>query len=206
MSEKKKNVVDLPLFAEDIRRLLKDPKSLPPIDSWTPTREGEIDIVIAASGEWFYQGVKMERLAVVQLLSSILKREGDEYYLVSPAEKLKIRVEDVPFSVVMMDVEGEGKEQNIHFSTQTGDCFTLSEAHPFRLDQKKNGEASPYLLVRAGMEAKMNRSVYYEFVDLLQELDGSVPNYARVKVAGTIKDEELPEMGVWSSGKFFYIG
>jgi hypothetical protein len=204
---KKKNFSDLPSFASDIRELLKDPKALPPVESWHPEREGEIDILINSVGEWLYQGNKMERLSVVQLLSTILRREGDEYYLVSPAEKLKISVEDVPFSVVMMDVEGEGINQSLHFSTQVGDCFTLSQEHALRLSYNQKGEPSPYVHVRNDMEAKLSRSVYYELVDKLVELDGSVPE-AQIVSPLKIRDEflssaDLPTVGVWSAGKFF---
>jgi hypothetical protein len=204
---KRKNFSDLPAFASDIRKLLKDPKSLPPVESWHPEREGEIDILINSSGEWLYQGSKMERLSVVQLLSTILKKEGDDYFLVSPAEKLKLQVEDVPFLVVMMDVEGEGVEQTLNFSTQVGDCFTLSPEHRLRVSYNEKGEPSPYLYVRNGMEAKLNRSVYYELVDKLVELDGSVPLEVQVKQSEireeSVQEDDLPAMGVWSAGKFF---
>lgn len=204
---KRKNFSDLPAFASDIRKLLKDPKSLPPVESWKPEREGEIEILINSSGEWLYQGTKMERLSVVQLLSTILRKEGDNYFLVSPAEKLKLQVEDVPFVVVMMDVEGEGLEQSLHFSTQVGDCFTLSPEHALRISYNQKGEPSPYLHVRAGLEAKLNRTVYYELVDKLIELDESVPEDKLIKPTGnqrvSSQEDNLPAMGLWSAGRFF---
>lgn len=204
---KKKNFSDLPSFASEIRELLKDPKALPPVESWKPEREGEIDILINSTGEWLYQGNKMERLSVVQLLSTILRKEGENYFLVSPAEKLKLQVEDVPFAVVMMDVEGEGKDQSLHFSTQVGDCFTLSQEHALRLSYNQKGEPSPYIHVRNGMEAKLNRSVYYELVDKLIELDASVEESQVVTQARSqgesVPKNDLPTVGVWSAGKFF---
>lgn len=204
---KRKNFSDLPAFTSDIRKLLKDPKALPPVESWKPEREADIDILIKASGEWLYQGNKMERLSVVQLLSTILRKEDDDYFLVSPAEKLKLQVEDVPFVVVMMDVENEGAAQSLHFSTQVGDCFTLSSEHRLRVSFNEKGEPSPYLHVRAGLEAKLNRSVYYELVDKLIELDDSVPEDRRIKrlecLEISAEEENLPTMGVWSAGKFF---
>jgi hypothetical protein len=204
---KRKNFSDLPAFASDIRKSLKDPKSLPPVESWQPEREGEIDILINASGEWLYQGTKMERLSVIQLLSSILRKEGDDYFLVSPAEKLKLQVEDVPFIVVMMDVEDEGIEQSLHFSTQVGDCFTLSPEHLLRVCYNQKGEPSPYVYVRAGLEAKLNRSVYYELANKLVELNDSVPEEKRILQSGhqisLAEPDNLPAMGVWSAGKFF---
>ncbi len=201
---KKKNIQDLPTFASDIRELLKDPKKLPPIESWQPERVGEIDILINSSGEWLYQGNKMERLSVIQLLSSILRKEEHEYYLVSPVEKLKIKVEEVPFVAVMMDVEGEGVDQSLHFSTQQGDCFTLSPEHLLRVEINEKGEPSPYIHVRAGLEAKLNRSVYYELADKLQELDDKIPKSVQVwGQSENSAEQNLPAMGVWSAGKFF---
>tara|TARA_R110001592_G_scaffold341474_2_gene630572 strand:+ start:5193 stop:5825 length:633 start_codon:yes stop_codon:yes gene_type:complete len=204
---KRKNFSDLPAFTSEIRKLLKDPKSLPPVESWKPEREGEIDILIKASGEWLYQGSKMERLSVIQLLSTLLRKEGDDYFLVSPAEKLKLHVEDVPFIVLMMDIEGEGIDQSVHFSTQVGDCFTLSQEHALRLSYNEKDEPAPYIHVRNGMEAKLNRSVYYEFVDHLIELEDSVPKDKQIKQSGhsvsSIKQDGLPAMGVWSAGRFF---
>lgn len=203
---KKKNFSDLPAFASEIRKLLKNPKSLPPVKSWHPEREGEIDILIKSSGEWFYEGKEMERLSVVQLLSTILRKDGDNYFLVSPSEKLKLQVEDVPFVAVMMDVEGEGFEQSLHFSTQVGDCFTLSQEHTLRVSYNQKGEPAPYIHVRDGMEAKLSRSVYYELADKLIELDASVLKAKQLSHDSQEKvreEDDLPAMGVWSAGKFF---
>lgn len=206
---KKKNFSDLPAFAAQIRELLNNPKSLPPIDTWQPEREADIDITIKATGEWLYQGNKMERLSVVQLLSTILKKEGDQYFLVSPAEKLRLEVEEVPFVVVMMDVEGEGEAQSVHFSTQVGDCFTLSDEHPLRVVYNNRQEPAPYVHVRSGLEAKLNRSVYYELVDKLQELDSTIPADHRLRSGQLTQslDEKsaMPEMGLWSKGKFHIL-
>tara|TARA_R110002072_G_scaffold133803_4_gene274334 strand:+ start:14576 stop:15208 length:633 start_codon:yes stop_codon:yes gene_type:complete len=204
---KKKNFSDLPAFASDIRKLLKGPKLLPPVESWRPERVGDIEILITSSGEWLYQGSKMERLSVVQLLATILRKDGDEYYLVSPAEKLKLEVEDVPFLVVMMDVEGVGAEQSLHFSTQVGDCFTLSPEHALRVSYNEKGEPSPYVHVRAGLDARLSRSVYYELADKLIELDDSVAEEQLIKPVNQEQKgfckSDLPTMGVWSAGKFF---
>lgn len=192
---KKKNVSDLPAFASDIRALLKDPKSLPPIETWRPERIGEIDIQIRSSGEWFYQGNKMERHSVVQLLSTILLKEDGAYYLVSPSEKLKLDVEDVPFVIEMMDIEGEGEQQCLHFSTQMGDCFTLSPEHTLRVSYNEKGEPRPYVHVRNGLEARLSRSVYYELAEKIMLPDAQENN--------TLGEDDLPAMGVWSAGKFF---
>ena len=204
--EKKKKLPDLPAFAAEIRKLLDEQAELPPVESWQPEREGEIDIVINRQGEWLYQGEPMVRHSVVQLLSSILRKDDDDYFLVTPHEKLKITVEDVPFIVQMMDVENEpesaaGKKQRIHFSTQVGDCFTLSPEHALTVCYNEREEPAPYVHVRAGMYARLNRSVYYELVDHLAERDASLPEDQVIR-----SEERKPaasELGLWSGGKFF---
>lgn len=203
---KKKKLPDLPAFAAEIRQLLDQQAELPPVESWKPERQGEIDIVINRNGEWLYQGELMSRHAVVQLLSSILRKDGEDYFLVTPQEKLKITVEDVPFIVQMMDVENTAesasvKQQLIHFSTQIGDCFTLSPEHPLKVVYNDRDEPAPYVLVRAGMYARLSRSVYYQLVDLLEELDISLPE--EQVVYPEKQGEEGQLMGVWSGGRFF---
>lgn len=177
---------DLPSIATQIRELVGEEDSLPPVESWNPERVGEIDIRIDSNGEWFYQGDKMERQAVVRLLSRILRKDGEEYFLVTPYEKMKIEVSDVPFVVVMMDKEDEGEAQKIHFSTQQGDYFTLSSEHPLEIIYNERNEPTPYVSVRHALKAKLNRPVYYELADVVCE-----------------RFEGSKELGVWSDGQFF---
>jgi hypothetical protein len=205
----KKKRPDLPAFAAEIRQLLEQQAELPPVDSWYPEREGEIDILINRNGEWLYQGEPMVRQSVVQLLSSILRKDGEDYFLVTPHEKLKICVEDVPFLVQLMDVEHEaGSESNIarkiHFSTQVGDCFTLSPEHAFKLVYNDRDEPAPYVHVRGGMYARLNRSVYYELVELLDACDASIPEDSIVSASSDHRALDAP--GVWSAGKFHIFG
>ena len=88
---------DLPSFASELRELVREDGSIPPVETWKPTREGEIDIKIDLHGVWFHDGEEMTRMPVVRLLSSILRKEGEEYFLVTPAEKMKIQVDDCSF-------------------------------------------------------------------------------------------------------------
>lgn len=168
---------ELPNIAAELTDLIEHNDTLPPISSWQPGRIAEIDIEIDAQGQWFYQGEPMVRGAVVRLLSRIMLKEGDDYFLVSPSEKLKIRVADVPFVVRLMSVEGQGDEQILHFSTNVGDHFSVGAEHPLRISQRTNGDTVPYVRVRAGLDAKLLRSVYYELAEYAQaspEGDGYV--------------------------------
>jgi hypothetical protein len=160
---------ELPNIPEDIRKLVEEGKSLPPVDKWHPEREGEIDIRIARDGQWYFQGDLMTREATVRLFSTILRRDGHDYFLVTPAEKQKIQVDDVPFIVRLMDVEEAGTPaQKIHFSTNVGDSFTLSSEHV--LEMLAHGDdVAPYVRVRGALKARLSSPVYYELVRYVEE-------------------------------------
>lgn len=178
--------IELPNFASQIRELVGEGRTIPPVDTWQPEREGEIEIRIARDGAWFYQGERMERDAVVQLFSTILRKDGSEYFLVTPVEKLKIEVEDAPFVVRMIDVEGQGKSQCLHCSTNVGECFTIDKDHQLELEYNHNGDPLPYVVVRRNLRALLQRPVYYELAEL------AVPS-----------EQDSEKLGIWSAGEFF---
>lgn len=164
-------------------------KGLPPVHLWEPEYCGELDIRIARDGTWYYLGTPFKRERLVRLFSTVLRYDDDgKYYLVTPVEKIAITVDDVPFSIVDMDVEGEGKSQEITFTTGVGDEVTVDADHPLRISfDVETKEPSPYVLVRARLEGLINRAVYYKMVDIAEdfEVDG------------------VPMFGVWSCGQFF---
>lgn len=177
----------LPNIPEDIRKLVDEGRALPPVELWHPTREGVVAIRIARDGQWFFQDEPMTREATVHLFSTILRKDGEDYFLVTPAEKQKIEVEDVPFVVRLMDVENPGTSaQKIHFATNVGDHFTLSLAHPLMFEQDKNGAPLPYVLVRSTLRARLLTTVYYSLAELAVE-------------------NGLAEFGIWSDGCFFLL-
>ncbi len=142
-------------------------KSLPPVDQWNPAFCGDVDIRIARDGNWFHEGRPFLRQPLVRLLSSILKREGDEYFLVSPVEKMRIQVEDAPFVVVGVTQESDeiGDAPVLIFRTLTDDIIRLDAEHPLRVQTDAlTGEPRPYIQVRGGMEARIHRPVFYELV------------------------------------------
>lgn len=166
-------------------------RSLPPVEKWKPDFCGDIDMVIKRDGLWFYEGSPIGRAKLVRLFSTVLKREGDQYFLVTPVEKLGITVEDVPFVAVLMDAAGEGRSQSLTFTTNVGEKIVAGPEHRlvFRGDVK-SGEASPYLHVRKGLEARVARAVFYDLVELGE----------------THQIEGENQFGVWSGGKFFPLG
>ena len=175
---------DLFSFAADLADL-ECGGSLPPVDKWNPEYCGEIDIVIKRDGVWFHEGTPIGRAKLVRLFSTILKREGDEYFLVTPVEKMKITVEDVPFQAVQLEIanQGDRDKQLLTFRTNMGEQVTAGPDN--RLIFSPAGEEVedliPYIHVRSGLNARLSRPVYYQLAELVAE------------------DED----GVWSAGEFF---
>ena len=147
-------------------------RKLPPVASWHPTREGAIDIRIAADGTWYHEGSVIGRPALVRLFSTILRRDPEGFCLVTPAEKLAIEVEDAPFVIVDLEVKGAGADQQILLITNVGEAILLGPDHPLRVAGPAV-QPRPYVEVRAGLEALIGRSTYYRLADLCsQEADG----------------------------------
>ncbi|WP_425450014.1 DUF1285 domain-containing protein [Virgifigura deserti] len=153
---------------------------------------GDFDIRIGRDGTWFYHGSPIGRKPLVRLFASVLRREADGgYYLVTPAERGRIVVEDAPFTAVELTVRGSGHDRTLSFRTNLDDEVTADTDHPIRVAQNPDtAEPSPYILVRDGLEALILRSVYYELVALGEQRE----------IAG----EE--QYGVWSKGRFFPLG
>lgn len=159
-------------------------RGLPPIEKWNPPLSGDIDIVIKANGSWWHEGTPFVREKLVQLFSSILKREGDSFFLVTPVEKWRIQVEDAPFVVRLISAEGQGREQKINLVTNTGEGFVLGDSHRLEMHLDSKGDEVPYVEVRAGLYAKFSRNAYYQLAEL-----------------ALVESHKTP--GVWSGGVFF---
>lgn len=150
-------------------------RSIPPLEKWQPERQGEMDLVIKANGEWWHEGTKITRQSLVDLFASILWQEGPEYYLKTPVEKLRINVEDVPFLITEVNVI-EQKEQGtslIEFISSTGDVVHLDDEHPLEMGDYQ-GEERPYIEVRFGMKGLISRNVLMHLTKIgeLTEHDG----------------------------------
>lgn len=164
-------------------------RRLPPVEQWHPAHCGEIDIRIARDGTWFHQGMPIGRKEIVRLFSTILRKDADGVHLVTPVEKMRIRVDDAPFVAVLLDAEGAGSNQTLIFTTNVGDEVRAGAENPLRVStNSESGEPAPYVHVRGGLEARISRAVFYQLVELA--------------VAGAEPDV----LGVWSSGSFFPLG
>ncbi|MFC3609052.1 DUF1285 domain-containing protein [Stutzerimonas tarimensis] len=138
---------------------------LPPVHLWDPPFCGDIDMRIARDGSWHYQGMPLQRAAMVRLFSRVLRRDGDRYFLVTPVEKVGIEVDDAPFQAVSVQIEG-GVTQRLRFTTNAGDEVVAGADHPVRVvTDKQSGEPRPYIHVRAGLEALIQRTPFYEMVE-----------------------------------------
>lgn len=133
-----------------------------PVHLWNPDFCGDLDMRIARDGTWFYLGTPIGRLPLVKLFSSILKKEGDDYFLVTPVEKVGIKVEDVPF--IAVDFETDGGV--VTFTTNVGDNCALGPDHPMHLVNNEKGEPAPYVRVRTNLEARIDRKSFYRLVDI----------------------------------------
>ena len=138
-------------------------KQLPPVHLWQPEREGEIDIVINEQIQWFHEGAAFQRDSLVKLLSSILRLDGEDYYLVTPQEKLKITVFDVPFQIVSVVASKEQPDLLLAI-TNTEDVIPLDNHTNWQLREFQGGEI-PYIEVRDGLFARVSRSVYYHLIE-----------------------------------------
>jgi uncharacterized protein len=172
-------------------------KGLPPVHLWNPDFCGDIDMRIARDGTWYYLGTPIGRKPMVRLFSTIIRRDGDDYFLITPVEKVGIRVDDAPFVAVAADDGGEqphhgfAADQLLRFTTNVEDEVTAGAEHPIRVEiDPATLEPAPYLLVRRNLEALIHRNVFYQLVELAveREIDGQ------------------PWLGVWSGGQFYPIG
>ena len=163
---------------------------LPPVHLWNPPFCGDLDIRIARDGTWYYLGTPIGRKPLVRLFSTILKREGDQYFLVTPVEKVGITVDDAPFVAVDFNIAAQDDSQIITFETNVGDHVSADHHHPIRVVRDtQTGEPAPYVMVRGGMEALIDRKSFYRLVDLGE----SAPH------------DGQDWFGIWSMGTFFPV-
>lgn len=156
-----------------ISRATRAGKGLPPVHRWNPEFCGDLDMEIRRDGTWFYLGTPIGRMPLVQLFSTVLRKDEDgKTYLVTPVEKVGIRVEDAPFVAVEMNAQGEGDEQIITFRTNVGDVVEAGPENPLRfVDEAETGGLKPYVLVRGRLEALVARPVMYELVNHGEDIE-----------------------------------
>jgi hypothetical protein len=155
--------------ARDATNVGSGEKGLPPVHLWNPPFCGDLDMRIAGDGTWFYLGTPIGRPALVRLFSTILKREDGKHFLVTPVEKVGIRVDDAPFLAVEMQKMSDERGRLLRFRTNVDDWVACDAAHQLRFKAAADGGLTPYLHVRADLWAKVTRAVYYDLVDMGEE-------------------------------------
>ena len=161
-------------------------RGLPPVHLWNPPHCGEIDIVIRRDGVWLHEGTPMGREALVRLFSTVLRKDDDGVYLVTPVEKMRITVEDAPFIATRVDRVGGA----LRFLTNVGDEVEAGPDHAIRVEVGEGGAPRPYLHVRRGLDARIARPVFYELVEMATER----------------KTPDGPTLGVASNGAWYPLG
>jgi hypothetical protein len=163
-------------------------KGPPPVHLWNPPFCGDIDMRVATDGTWFYQKTPIVRLPLVKLFASVIKREGDKYFLVTPVEKVGIVVDDAPFLAVELKAEDGEAGRALKFRTNVDDWVAAGPGHALRFEQDAENEGlKPFLHVRRDLWAKVTRALFYDLVELGEERD----------VGGTAM------FGIVSGGEFF---
>lgn len=171
-------------------RAVSKGRGLPPVHQWNPPDCGDLDMRIARDGTWFYLGTPIGRPELVRLFSTILRKDGDRYVLVTPVEKVGIVVDDAPFVAVDFETEGSGRDQVLRFLTNVGDATEAGPNAPIRVVRDEaTGEPSPYVRVRDELEALIDRKSFYRLVEIAEhhEVEGE------------------PWFGLWSGGTFFPV-
>ncbi len=158
----------------------------PPLERWNPPLAGEMDLRIARDGSWWHEDSRIEREALVRLFARILRREADgHHYLVTPVEKWRIGVDDAPFVAGLLEREGEGADQRLRLATNLGETVELGPEHALELEHDARGEPRPYVRLRHGLRARVDRAAFVELAGLALEHGGRT--------------------GVWSRGVFFAL-
>src|SRR5437868_15102125 len=166
-SQPKSNLEGLTIAAREASNATPAGRGLPPVHLWNPPFCGDLDMRIASDGTWFYMGTPIGRPALVRLFSTILKREDGKHFLVTPVEKVGIRVDDAPFlAVEMQNEKGERGGRLLRFRTNVDDWVPCDGGHRLRFEMASDGGLTPYLHVRSDLWAKVTRALYYDLVDM----------------------------------------
>ncbi|MFT5676761.1 MAG: hypothetical protein ACI808_002710 [Paraglaciecola sp.] len=153
---------------------------LPPVDKWNPDFCGDMDIKIKHDGSWFYMGTPIGRKSLVKLFSSVLKREDDDYFLVTPVEKIGIQVVDSPFVITQWHIQ----DKRLVFTTQTDENILVSADNPVILQADlTTGDILPYILVRRNLWARLHQNVFYQLAELGQQRQFEGDNHLLVNSA-----------------------
>ncbi|WIO75554.1 DUF1285 domain-containing protein [Porticoccaceae bacterium LTM1] len=180
--------MNLDAFADLIERQRQSYESIPPVEDWNPPLCGDMDLVVRQDGSWIHQGTPIKREALIRLFASVLKREGNDFFLVTPVEKWRIQVDIAPLFVTSLQIEHRDGSQVLIFETSTGDTVVAGPDNPLWMEKEGRGRNPvPLLRVRSNLDAVISRSVYYQLAE-----------HCESRVLDTVE-----RVGVVSLGAFF---
>lgn len=174
----------------ELNQLLHDIKqaesSSPGLKDWHPAQSGVIDIRIASDGTWYHEGHAIQRESMVRLFASVLRKQGDEYFLLTPAEKLTIRVDDAPFVATMLEIHSHNDKQALVFTTNLGDKIISDDQHPIRVEfDALTSEPRPYVHFRNGLDALISRSAFLDMANQAESYERDGRKFLSISSMGT---------------------
>ena len=163
-----KNLKSIAQYLKDAQQSHK--RSIPPLEQWHPKHCGKMDLIVKANGEWWHEGQLIKRQALLDLFSKVLWKENDKFYLKTPVEQIEIEVEDEPLLVNQVEQIEIEAQTFLQLTTTNQDVVIIDEAHPIFMRDYPNEagemELRPYVHVRFGINALIQRAAFYHLIDL----------------------------------------
>jgi hypothetical protein len=183
------------LFADLLATQEQSSASMPPVHLWKPQLSGDMDLLIDREGRWIHQGGEIKRPAMVKLFASILVYEEGDYFLITPVEKWRIKVEVAPLFVIAAERETRDGSQAIKLTTRTGDIVVVDSQHPLSMQPfPGSAEPLPLVLIRRNLQALLSRNVFYQIVEWAAEISDDQ------------NTSETHELSISSMGSVFVLG
>ncbi|MCL6235227.1 DUF1285 domain-containing protein [Acinetobacter sp. ANC 5579] len=175
----------------NIAQYLKDgqtghKRSIPPLDQWHPKHCGAMDLKVLANGEWWHDGQLIKRQALIDLFSTVLWKEDGKFYLKTPVEQIEIQVEDEPLFVNRVDTLELENKRYIQFTTTTQDVIVVDDEHPIFM-REYQGELRPYVHVRFGINALIQRAAFFHLVEMGELLENEKGESILVLQSGDLR-------------------
>lgn len=167
---------------------------LPPVEEWDPEYCGEMDLLIKADGTWFYNGTPFTRQKMKLLFSRVIKKENDNYFLVTPVEKLAIKVEWMPFTITDFNIIKLNNKPVYQFYDQLENTIQLKQAKQIKFSQFQSQQL-PIINIRRNLYASFSRSCYYRLI-----------GQAEIKSSQNNQPENIQQVSIISNGLTFSLG
>ena len=193
------------LFADLLATQEQSSASLPPVHLWKPQLSGDMDMLIDREGRWIHEGGEIKRPAMVKLFASILVYEEGDYFLITPVEKWRIKVEVAPLFVIAAERETRDGYQAIKLTTLTGDVVIVDSQHPLSMQSSRGSdEPLPLVVIRRNLQALLSRNVFYQIVEWAAEAESASNESSNESKSKRI--DKSHELSISSMGERFVLG